>query len=454
MNATTAIPVVTQSVARLQNAFAQQGTSLPVRQQAFDQFLQRGFPTTRDEQWKYTNLRRLEAHEFVFADGDAEPASPVGATHESPSDIGGGIKQGDSRVAPTNEHTMVFMDGHYREDLSSAVHSDGLRITSLKQLQAIDTAKLSDALDIPANATCRFVALNTALTQDGALIEVADNCRIKTPLFLNFIWSANNTSLMAHPRIVIRSGRRSRLVVAEQFLGNGDTTHFNNVVTTVQLAEGAQLEHCRIQNENTQSFHIGLLHAELAAHATLTSHYINFGAALARMDINVFLQGSEASVNLNGLQFATGNQHHDTHTRVEHCVPHTNSNEDYRGIADQRGRVVFNGKVLVHEKAIKTDAKQSSRNLLLAGTAEIDTKPELEIYNDDVKCAHGATVGQLDANALFYLRSRGLSAAQARALLTHAFADHIIAQLPVAELREQLTAAGHARFGAELEVEP
>ncbi len=454
MNAIAAIPAVTPSVARLQTAFAQGGPALPVRQQAFEKFLQRGFPTTRDEHWKYTNLRQLEAREFVFADGDAEPAFPVGATRESPSRIGVEFKQGDSRVAPANEHTMVFIDGHYRADLSSAVHSDGLHITSLKQLRTKEIAKLSEALDIHANATCHFVALNTALTQDGVLIELADNCRIDKPLFLNFIWSANNTSLMAHPRIVIRSGRHSRLVVVEQYLGSGSTAHFNNVVTTVQLAEGAQLEHCRIQNENTQSFHIGLLHAELATHATLTSHYINFGAALARMDINVYLKGSNASVNLNGLQFATGNQHHDTHTRVEHCVPHTNSNEDYRGIADQRGRVVFNGKVLVREKAIKTDARQSSRNLLLASTAEIDTKPELEIYNDDVKCAHGATVGQLDANALFYLRSRGLSEAQARALITHAFADHIIGQLPIAELREQLTAAGHARFGAELEVTP
>jgi Fe-S cluster assembly protein SufD len=219
----------------------------------------------------------------------------------------------------------------------------------------------------------------------------------------------------------------------------------------VHLAEGAQLEHCRIQNENNQTFHIALLQAEIAAHAKLTSHQVNFGAALARTDINVRLLGANASVALNGLQFATGNQHHDTHTLVEHVVPHTSSTEDYRGIADERGRVVFNGKVLVHEKAIKTDAQQSSRNLLLANTAEIDTKPELEIYNDDVKCAHGATVGQLDANALFYLRSRGLDEGQARALLTHAFADHIIAQLPIVELRDRLTAAGHARFGAKVD---
>lgn len=433
MNAVTALPAVAQSVTRLQTAFAQQGgAALSVRQQAFEKFLQRGFPTTHDEHWKYTNLRRLEAREFSSGQSD---------TVYTPA------------PAPADAYQLVFVDGFFRASLSTLPSQSGLSITSLAELQATASAVLNDVLATTANESCRFVALNTALTQDGVVIDVAAGVTLNKPLLLNFQWSNQQQSLMAHPRVVIRTGRDSKLCVVEQFMG-GEAAHFNNAVTTVQLAEGAQLEHCRIQNENTQSFHIGLLHAELAAHATLTSHQINFGAALGRMDINVFLQGSEASVNLNGLQFATGNQHHDTHTRVEHCVPHTNSTEDYRGIADQRGRVVFNGKVLVREKAIKTDARQSSRNLLLASTAEIDTKPELEIYNDDVKCAHGATVGQLDANALFYLRSRGLSEAQARAMLTHAFADHIIAQLPVAELREQLTAAGHARFGAELEVQP
>ncbi|MGE0113835.1 MAG: Fe-S cluster assembly protein SufD [Steroidobacteraceae bacterium] len=420
------------SVSRLQAAFAQQaGAAMPVRQQAFATFLQRGFPTTRDELWKYTNLRRLESREF----GTGQPDTAC-------------ILQ---PTLPANAYQLIFVDGHYRADKSMLPKQDGLRIRTLAELQRTDVDALTAALTIAANDSDRFAALNTALTQDGVLIEAADNLILDKPLFLSFVWNNQGHSLMAHPRIAIRAHRHSQLCVIEQYLGEGKTAHFNNTVTTIHLADNAQLDHCRIQNENNSSFNIGLLHAELAAHATLTSHVINFGAAVARVDINAFLQGAAAHVTLNGLQFASGNQHHDTHTRVEHCVPHTNSDEDYRGIADQRGRVVFNGKVVVREKAIKTDAQQSSRNLLLANTAEIDTKPELEIYNDDVKCAHGATVGQLDANALFYLRSRGLDAAQARALLTHAFADHIIAQLPVAELREQLTVAGHARFGAQLE---
>ncbi|MGD9841815.1 MAG: Fe-S cluster assembly protein SufD [Steroidobacteraceae bacterium] len=423
---------ITASITRLQAAFTQYaGASQPVRQHAFANFLRQGFPTTRDEQWKYTNLRRLEAREFGIGQPDA-PYVP--------------------QQPPLAEaHQLVFVDGHYRNELSTPPTTAGLHVNPLSELQHTDSNALDTALSITANEPCRFVSLNTALTQDGVLIELDANTTLDKPLLLNFIWSDQPSSLMAHPRVIIRAGQHSKLVVIEQYQGNGITAHFSNAVTTLELADGAQLEHCRIQNENSHSFHIGMLHAKLAAQAALTSHHINFGAVLARMDINVYLQGAGAGVTLNGLQFATDTQHHDSHLRIEHCVPHTHSNQDYRGIADQRGRVVFNGKVMVHEKAIKTDAQQSSRNLLLANTAEIDTKPELEIYNDDVKCAHGATVGQLDATALFYLRSRGLDEPQARALLTHAFADHIIAQLPLAVLREQLTAAGHARFGSKLD---
>jgi Fe-S cluster assembly protein SufD len=420
--------VLPESLTRLQSAFtAHADHALPARQQAFARFMHRGFPTTHDEHWKYTALRRLEARTFAIASNNV--IAPQGSGNSS------------------SELTIQFINGLCRTNMASLPLPAGLRVRPLSTLSA---AERNDALSTSANDTCRFVALNTALTQEGLLIETDADVSIHSPLMLHFGWHGAD-SFMAHPRIVIRLGQHSRLTVIEQYQDSGVTAHWHNAVTQVRLAEGSQLEHGRLQTENSASFHIGFLHAELAAHAKLTSHNINFGGALGRMDINVFLRGADAEANLNGLQFAAGTQHHDTHTRVEHVVPHTRSNEDYRGIADQRGRVVFNGKVVVAEGARKTDAQQSSRNLLLAKTAEIDTKPELEIYNDDVKCAHGATVGQLDANALFYLRSRGLDEAQARALLTHAFADHIIRQLPVESLQLQLTAASHARFGAQLE---
>ena len=420
------------SVMRMRAAFEQHnGANIPLRQAAFATFSRAGFPTPRDEQWKYTNLRRLESREFTVSHPDAPYTSVI--------------------FKPANVYPLVFIDGYYRPELSTPPTSSAVKITSLLSLQQSDPQQFATFSDIKTHQSSSMTALNTALMTDGIMIEAADNATLDQPIFLTFLWSDTELNLMAHPRIVIRTGKHAHLTVIQHYLDTGSTSHFNNSVTTVQLAAGSKLEHCLIQNENNHSFHVSQIHAELAQDSTLINHHFNFGAALARTDINALLKGPEAKAILNGLQFATGHQHHDTHLQVEHCVPHTQSHEDYRGIADQRGRIVFNGKVKVHEKAAKTDAQQSSRNLLLSSTAEIDAKPELEIYNDDVKCAHGATIGQLDANALFYLRSRGLDEQQARALLTHAFANHIITQVPVPEMRQQLTETSHVRFGAQLE---
>lgn len=419
-------------VARMRAAFEQLAShDTPVRQKAFTKFAQTGFPTPRDEQWKYTNLRRLESREFALGSS----VIPADLTLDKPVDA----------------YEAVFVNGHYQSKLSTLPNGADLKITSIAELQKTSPEQVTALLSTSLNQASAMADLNTALTHDGLLIELAPHACLDKPLYVSFISTDSDKGYMAHPRIAIHSGAHSQMTVMQRFIGSGSTVYFNNVVTTIQLDEGAQLEHCLIQNENHQGFHIHFLQAELAAHASLTNHHFNLGAALARADIHVLLKGTAASATLNGLQFATGNQHHDSHLKVEHCVPHTQSHEDYRGIADERGRIVFNGKVMVHEKAVKTDAQQSSRNLLLSNTAEIDTKPELEIYNDDVKCAHGATVGQLDATALFYLRSRGLDENQARSLLTHAFANHIIDQVPVAALRQQLTELSHARFGAPVE---
>lgn len=432
MNASPALEPT--ALTRLQSAY----TQLPVepaavqqqRRVALERFIARGFPTIRDEHWKYTSLRRLEAQEF----SPAERAAKV-----------------DVPAASTDYYRVVFVDGHYRPEHATLPAQNGLRISSFTELSRSAPEQLAELLKT-AEATERFTALNAALARDGVLIEVAADTVLDKPLQLAFTWSDQKRSSMAHPRVFVRVGAHSRLCMLEEFSAVGNAVHFTNAVTTLKLEQGAQVEHHRVQSENTASFHIGALHAELAAHASLISHQFNLGAALARLDLAVFLQGAGSSAVLHGLQFATGTQHHDTHTWMHHCVPDTRSDEDYRGIADQRGRVVFNGKVVVHEKAVRTDAHQSSRNLLLSGTAEIDTKPELEIYTDDVKCAHGATVGQLDANALFYLRSRGLSESQARGLLTQAFADTVISRSSIPALREQLAAAVHARFGTRAEL--
>lgn len=430
MSALPSPTIMSTAMSSLHEAFAQQpqpaAVLQTVRLRAWHYFASRGFPTIHDENWKYTNLQQLEAREFHLMARDVTRTASAVST-------------------ASQDYQVVFVNGHYQAAQSLLPSQPGITIVALSELPA---DQLAAVLDTRANATCRFVALNTALSQDGVLIELAEQITVAKPIHLIFMWNARADNLMAHPRVVIRAGRHSKLTVIEHYTATEQAACLTNAVTTMALAEGAQLEHCRIQLEATASFHIGMVNAELAAQASLISHQFNLGAALGRCDVNATLAGAEASVAMNGLQFAGNQQHHDTHTLVEHSVPHTRSTEDYRGIADQRGRVVFNGKVRVHEQAVKTDAQQSSRNLLLGPRAEIDAKPELEIYNDDVKCAHGATIGQLDANALFYLRSRGLDEKQARGLLTQAFADVVISRVSLPAVREQLKQAIHERFSS------
>lgn len=417
----------------LQAAYAQLPDATPAlqarRRRAWDMFIAHGIPTKRDEDWKYTNLQALTNQEFALAT----------------TEVAGAIAD----AGTPGTYRLLFVNGRYQATHSVLPQQTGVNVAVVDDLQHAPTA-VTAALDMAVEP--RFAALNTALAQHIVLIELDHDVVLEQPLQLSFVWHSDAVNLMAHPRIVVRLGRHSRATLLEKYESVRGGTHFTNALTTVQLADGARLEHGRIQQENDSSFHLGVIHADIGAQATLVSHQFNLGAALARVDIHAQLHGADASVELNGLQFATNTQHHDTHTRVEHRVPQTRSSEDYRGIADQRGRVVFNGKVKVHPHAIGTDAQQSSRNLLLAARAEIDTKPELEIYADDVKCAHGATIGQLDANALFYLRSRGLDAAQARALLTQAFADAVISRMPLEVVRNELAQAVHARFGATAEV--
>jgi len=242
------------------------------------------------------------------------------------------------------------------------------------------------------------------------------------------------------PQVWIRAGRGARVRVIETFKSVANAIGFTNILTDIVAAEQASVEHVKIQDENAKSYHIGNLFIEQARDSEVVSHSLSFGAQLARQDIRVTLDAENAATILNGFYMAEGRQHVDHHTRVDHVAPHTRSEESYKGVLGGAARGVFNGKVVVHPRAFKTDARQSNNCLLLSKDAEADSKPELEIYADDVKCAHGATVGQLDANALFYLRSRGIDADAARRLLTFAFAAEVLNRVPDAPIREALTA--------------
>lgn len=382
-----------------QTAFDAQQDVSATKRQAFASFLERGLPTTKLDAWKYTDLRRLAMRQFRL---------PVDAPSQVSAD--------DLLLPSLGGQRFIFIDG-------------------VLQSPAQSIANNSAAMQLNSDA---FELLNAAFSSGGTQISVTDNQAIEQPIYLAFVWTQVASATMSQPRINIRLGSNSKATVVEHHVGANSQANFTNTVFDIQVGDHAYLEHIRVQEDAAVNFNISSVHATVARGASYLSHQFVLGGGLARADIRVALIGAEALTELHGLVFANQTQHLDVRTVIDHRVPNTRSVEDYRGIADHRGRVVFNGKVIVSKDAQKTDARQSSRNLLLSPQAEIDTRPELEIYANDVKCAHGATVGQLDAAALFYLQSRGIALGEARALLTHAFAAEVIERIPVAVVRDHV----------------
>lgn len=396
------------------------------RQSAIDIFGQHGFPTTRHEAWKYTDVRALLKKNFTIAESAVETVDDE--------------RLDALRFAGLDCHELVFINGHYSTSLSrNPSASQGTIICSLANA-GDETQKLSETWisQYARSDKHGFAALNSAFVTDGAFIHLPDNAEVDRPIHLIFIADNQQPLFISHPRNLIVLGNNARATVIESYVGLDEAEYCTNTVTEIVTGEGANLEHYKLQQESQKGFHVGYLHAHCERDSRLESHSISLGGALVRNDIDAILAGPGAHVGLNGLYMAGGKQHIDNHTRVDHCMPHTSSDETYRGVLDGKARAVFNGKVVVHRDAQLTDAQQSNANLLLSDDAEIDTKPELEIYADDVKCSHGATVGQLDENMLFYLRSRGIDAHTARSLLTFAFADEVIKRIKFAPVRERL----------------
>jgi Fe-S cluster assembly protein SufD len=386
---------------------------------AFARFAELGFPAAREEAWKYTNLRRLEGRRFAPAARDqamaVAPALPpaLGATR------------------------LVLVNGHLRGDFSQLTGLPaGVSVRTLAESRPDDGA-MATVLRWPAGGgTERFAALNAALSPDPMLVEVAAGIHCDEVLHVVMV-ATGTASTMGYPRITLRLGANSLLRIVLHHVGDEATEHFVAAVTDAELADGATLHAYRVQAAGARSFHIERFDAVAQAGAHVAVRDAQLGAGLARLDLNVSLAGRAAEAELTGLFIADGSRHLDTHVHIDHRAIETRSLQDYRGVAANRGRAVFNGKTIVHEGAQKSNARQSSRNLLLTTGAEIDTKPELEIYADDVQCSHGATTGRLDPAALFYLRSRGLSENEARSALTRAFAGAVLSRIdhaPVAAL--------------------
>lgn len=403
------------------------------RRSALEHALSLGWPTQRDESWKYTNLRRLESRQFAFA----APTSFVLDRERTPwmESVG---------------HRIVLVNGHSSPAFAapSALPPGATVVTLAEWIRHDPEQALAYLREHASDTDTFFERLGDAFFEDGVLIDLHENTWLDSPIHVVHAWTAQAQLTMSHPRILLRAGKNSRCTLIEQFVSLGDGETFTNTATRIRLAADAQVEHYLLQEQNTRSFHIAHACATLERGSTYTNYNVPTGAALGRTTLKTTLRAEHSHVALHGLLLPTGSQHSDTYTRIDHAAPHTTSEEDYRGIADGRGRGVFNGKILVRPHAQKTDARQSSRNLLLAPTAEIDAKPELEIYANDVKCSHGATIGQLDPTALFYLRSRGLSEADARVALIRAFAHSVLSRIKNEPVRRHLEQQLERRFGA------
>jgi len=402
-----------------------------LRDAAWQVYEQAGLPTTRNEDWKYTDLSRLTA---VLGEAWWTP-SPAGDLDKETVE-----KQ---TILELDAYRLIFINGRFQGDMPNL--PEGVSVIPLSSLLTSDAGKAAKALEMDENAPLfnGAIAVNSAMASDGACICIADGVKLDKPLYLLHITASGGAS---HTRHGIWVGRGATAHVIEHFAGNSEDAGLTHHVTLVHLDETATLQHDRLQLETEKQFHLGRVDVKQLRDSRFVSHSLALGAALSRVDIAVALSGTNASCVLNGLYLIGGRQHADHHTRIDHISPDCTSQETYKGVLSGRAHAVFNGKVVVHKGADGTDASQSNGNLLLSDHAEVDTKPELEIYADEVKCAHGATVGQLDLEQLFYLQSRGLDKASAKNVLTFAFADDVLTQMKAKPVRRYLERAALKRL--------
>jgi Fe-S cluster assembly protein SufD len=403
------------------------------RQESLERFLARGFPTTAEEAWRKTSVAAVARTAF----SRPEAGRPAPADRLRQLDFGGALTGWE----------MVFVDGRYRPELSSAASTEGVHLLSVRDLLASEPERLEPWLSAAPEDEGPFETLNAAFLEDGALVEVEPSATPSAPIHLIYISTGEpGRPTASHPRTLIRLGRASHATVVETYGGDQGGQYLTNAVSEVRLGDGAVLDHYKLQRESDQAFHLASLRVRQEASSSFTDHSLCVGGALARNDIVARLQGAGADCALRGLFVTGGAQHHDTHSLIDHAVPRCASRELYKGILSGRGRGVFHGRIVVRPDAQKTDAHQVNQNLLLSREALVDSTPQLEIFADDVKCKHGSTTGQLDAAALFYLRSRGIAEEEARRLLTYAFASEVVGALRVQPIRVALEAYLHRRL--------
>jgi Fe-S cluster assembly protein SufD len=416
-----------------------------LREESFDKFEQSGFPVVQQEEWKYTNVAAIAKTNFapVLSRNGARPDSDWLASFA---------------YEETRNSTAVFLNGIFQPDLSSlaALPAEVVAIELGEALLSDEHGELirkhlENGIQPDENG---FTTLNTALFSSGLFLRLPRGRRIESPIHLLFIGQAVNHGRRpaAFPRVVIAGEENSKARIIESYASPNDDIYLTNAIVDVRLGSGARFEHYKVQRESPNAFHVATTTVDLGPNATYDATTINFGAALSRHNIHVRMDQEGAECAVDGLYMIDGNQHTDTHSIIDHRQPHCRSQQLYKGILDGKSRAVFNGKVFVRHGAQQTDARQTNKNLLLSKDARVDTKPQLEIFADDVKCTHGAAVGQLEEDEVFYLESRGLRPELARNLLTYGFAEEVIEKIKIASIRQELDAAVLNRLHVDLEV--
>jgi Fe-S cluster assembly protein SufD len=406
-------------------AAAQPKWLLPMRKAGSASFAEQGFPTLKDEDWRFTNVTPITKLSLL-------PAGPAAVNGAESKAINGSV------FAQLTGPRLVFVNGHFVAKLSSVKPlSGGARVENLSAALAKDAALIEKHLGRYAQVSKNaFAALNQALFADGAFIFVPQGVEIAEPIQLIYISSVKNAGEAISPRNLIIAEANSKVTIVESYLSTGDVAYLTNAVTELVAGDNAKVEHVKLQDEAANAYHIATIAGEFGRTSNVNVHSFALGAKLSRNNIRTKLAGEGLECILNGLYLTKDEQLADHHMIVEHAQPHCASHEYFNGILDDKSKGVFHGRILVQQIAQKTDAKQTNKNLLLSDDASADTKPQLEIYADDVKCTHGATIGQLNRESVFYLRSRGMSEQTARNMLIHAFAGEIIERIKCEPARE------------------
>jgi len=396
-----------------------------IRKDALSNFSKLDFPSLKDEEWKYTSIAPLLKYNFV----------PSFNKKNISKDF---IK---SLLFDEMEHSLlVFINGIYSEEHSDLLNlPDGVIVGSIaEEIKKNNEILLKHFGKYADRKNQIFTALNTAYTEDGTFVYVPDGKIVSEPIHIIFITDAGKEKVLTQPRNLFVAGKNSQATIIEHYVGNNEEIYFTNVVTEIVVDENAVLDHIKLQEESKKAFHIARMEVDQERSSNFSSHLISTGADLTRNDFNARFNAEGGECTLNGLYMIDGTQLFDAHTLMDHAKPYCNSHEHYKGILDEKSRGVFNGKVIVRQDAQKTNAFQENNNILLSDQALVNTKPQLEIFADDVKCSHGATIGQMDDDAKFYLKSRGIGEEASKGILLHAFASNVISSIKIESVRNYI----------------